>query len=178
MQAAAPLLSLSRRPHAKISTSACKGFIYSYKLFCRPTMSSDSTICQQHQAPGKQQQWRPCRVEGCNADLSLEKVYCQKKAVCSEHLKADAVSLRGAGDALHRFCQQCGKMQPLAEFKGHKRSCRASLDKRKLQPEVLATTRETRRSRRQLEMLLLSEQQQQQQLAAVWGCAGCARAFA
>lgn len=27
------------------------------------------------------------QVEGCNANLSLEKVYCQKKAVCSEHLK-------------------------------------------------------------------------------------------
>jgi hypothetical protein len=27
------------------------------------------------------------QVEGCTADLSLDKVYCQKKAVCSEHLK-------------------------------------------------------------------------------------------
>jgi hypothetical protein len=27
------------------------------------------------------------QVEGCAADLSLEKVYCQKKAVCSQRLK-------------------------------------------------------------------------------------------
>jgi hypothetical protein len=27
------------------------------------------------------------QVEGCTADLSSEKAYCQKKAVCSAHLK-------------------------------------------------------------------------------------------
>jgi hypothetical protein len=35
--------------------------------------------------------------------------------------QADAVALRNCGDSLYRFCQQCGKLQPLVEFKGKNR---------------------------------------------------------
>ncbi|KAF6250952.1 hypothetical protein COO60DRAFT_706206 [Scenedesmus sp. NREL 46B-D3] len=65
-----------------------------------------------------------CKVVGCSVDLSaLNKPYCVKRGVCPEHLKAEAVKCKGAGEQLWRFCQQCGKMERLQMFSGKNRSC-------------------------------------------------------
>lgn len=58
---------------------------------------------------------------GCNVDLSKCKSYCLKKRLCPEHLTAQALLKRGGGKELWRFCQQCGKLEPLALFDGIKR---------------------------------------------------------
>jgi hypothetical protein len=54
-----------------------------------------------------------CRVPGCLATLSL--YYNWRYRICMEHRKASAVLL----DAVNqRFCQLCGKFQPVSEFSG------------------------------------------------------------
>ncbi|KAF8061148.1 SPL1 [Scenedesmus sp. PABB004] len=73
-----------------------------------------------------------CRAVGCCVDLTaLSNPYCVKKNVCPEHLKAEAMQIKGGGDKLWRFCQQCGKLEPLVRFAGDKRSCRSSLQRRR-----------------------------------------------
>ncbi|WIA29506.1 hypothetical protein OEZ86_012007 [Tetradesmus obliquus] len=73
-----------------------------------------------------------CRVVGCCVDLSaLGKPYCLKRRVCPEHLKAAAVQCKGAGAQLWRFCQQCGRMEPLQRFEGANHSCRQDLARRR-----------------------------------------------
>jgi hypothetical protein len=42
------------------------------------------------------------------------------------------VHCEGQGDALFRFCQQCGKLELLSRFEANKRSCRSSLSKRRI----------------------------------------------
>ncbi|WIA35142.1 hypothetical protein OEZ86_003619 [Tetradesmus obliquus] len=70
-------------------------------------------------APGaRKQRERCCKASGCCADLrSLGKPYCLKKGLCPEHMKTDALRLKGGGDQLWRYCQQCGKLEPLSCFK-------------------------------------------------------------
>jgi hypothetical protein len=47
-------------------------------------------------------------------------------------LQAEAVLCEGQGDSLFRFCQQCGKLEPLNCFDSDKRSCRKSLNRRRI----------------------------------------------
>jgi hypothetical protein len=63
------------------------------------------------------------QVQGCTADLSSAGVskYCLKKRLCAKHLRADSVKIDGKGDSMFRFCQQCGKLEPLSCFEGDKR---------------------------------------------------------
>ena len=44
--------------------------------------------------------------------------------ICREHNKARVVNVRGVPS---RWCQQCGKFEPLAVFKGNRRSCYVKL---------------------------------------------------
>lgn len=47
------------------------------------------------------------QVEGCDADLSLEnKAYCQKKRICSQHMRAECIIRPGDNQDLWRFCFQ------------------------------------------------------------------------
>eukprot|EP00775_Hariotina_reticulata_P005803 gene5803-6043_t len=54
-----------------------------------------------------------------------------KRNCCTEHIRADAIQKKGH-EGYWRFCFQCGKLEPLSEFDGTKRSCRARLQKRKV----------------------------------------------
>lgn len=66
-----------------------------------------------------------CQVEGCLADVGGKEYHARYK-ICEAHLKAPMV-VRGGQE--QRFCQQCGKFQPLTDFDADKRSCRERLDK-------------------------------------------------
>ncbi|WIA14961.1 hypothetical protein OEZ85_001672 [Tetradesmus obliquus] len=90
-------------------------------------------------APGaRKQRERCCKASGCCADLrSLGNIsqalghralkpYCLKKGLCPEHMKTDALRLKDGGDQLWRYCQQCGKLEPLSCFK-HARVYRVQL---------------------------------------------------
>jgi hypothetical protein len=46
--------------------------------------------------------------------------------VCEEHLRTPQLMIEGVSS---RFCQQCGKFEPLSSFDGAKRSCRARLQR-------------------------------------------------
>ena len=58
------------------------------------------------------------QVSGCGKDLTKEKEYYQRYRICEEHLKLGTLLVEGC---LQRFCQQCGRFQPLADFDGNKR---------------------------------------------------------
>jgi hypothetical protein len=53
-------------------------------------------------------------------------------AAAAAAAQADAVLCEGQGDGLFRFCQQCGKLEPLPHFDSDKRSCRNSLNRRRI----------------------------------------------
>ncbi|KAF8073215.1 SPL8 [Scenedesmus sp. PABB004] len=73
-----------------------------------------------------------CRAAGCAADLAAAGgAYSARKRLCPVHLKAAAMRCRDAA-GLWRFCQQHGRLEPLESFDGHRRSCRASLERRAL----------------------------------------------
>jgi hypothetical protein len=57
-------------------------------------------------------------VDGCGALLAASKAYYQRHKVCAYHLGALAAPIGGVAC---RFCQQCGKFQPLEEFDTDKR---------------------------------------------------------
>lgn len=65
-----------------------------------------------------------CQAEGCTADLSHAKHYHRRHKVCEFHSKASTVLTSGF---TQRFCQQCSRFHPLAEFDQEKRSCRKRL---------------------------------------------------
>ena len=66
-----------------------------------------------------------CQVEGCNRDLGDLRGYHKRYRICLEHLKAQAVIVKGKQC---RFCQQCGRFHELSEFQGARRSCRHRLE--------------------------------------------------
>eukprot|EP00775_Hariotina_reticulata_P011439 gene11439-11585_t len=58
-----------------------------------------------------------CKVDDCHQVLSSSKAYYQRHRVCAAHLAA----MSAVVDAVEcRFCQQCGKFQPLEEFDADK----------------------------------------------------------
>lgn len=65
-----------------------------------------------------------CRVPECRRVLNGLKRYHKRYRICPDHLKMSHVVLDGVDS---RFCQLCGKFQPLGDFDGAKRSCRAKL---------------------------------------------------
>ena len=67
-----------------------------------------------------------CQVEDCRAPLEGLKEYHQRYKVCDHHLKMEYIERDGQK---YRFCQQCGRFQPLDEFDDRKRSCRARLQR-------------------------------------------------
>lgn len=64
------------------------------------------------------------QVPGCEVDLSTLSGYHRRHRVCHIHLKTPEVQLHGQ---LARFCQQCGRFQPLEDFQDTRRSCKAAL---------------------------------------------------
>jgi hypothetical protein len=67
-----------------------------------------------------------CQVDDCRAPLEGLKDYHQRYKVCDTHLKIEWIEREGKKV---RFCQQCGRFQPVEEFDDMKRSCRARLQK-------------------------------------------------
>lgn len=65
-------------------------------------------------------------MEGCDARLDGMKEYHQRYKICMDHLKTDYVV---RNNIKMRFCQQCGRFEPLEEFDGDKRSCRSRLER-------------------------------------------------
>ena len=61
------------------------------------------------------------QVEGCDADLHADKIYNQRKRLCSAHMAAEAVYKRDQPCQEWRFCFQCGKLEPLELFDGKQR---------------------------------------------------------
>jgi len=50
--------------------------------------------------------------------------YCIRRRLCQEHLAAEQVQKRNGDSTLWRFCQQCGKLEPLDRFQGKRRYAR------------------------------------------------------
>ena len=67
-----------------------------------------------------------CQVDGCGMDLTELKPYFHRAKVCMSHCKAPEVLL---GGMQHRFCQQCGKLEPIDLFEGARRSCSKMLER-------------------------------------------------
>ncbi|KAG2436212.1 hypothetical protein HXX76_006524 [Chlamydomonas incerta] len=67
-----------------------------------------------------------CVVEGCGVSLAGLKRYFTRLRICEAHLACPQIVVDGV---LSRFCQQCGRFQPLDEFTGKKKSCTARLEK-------------------------------------------------
>ncbi|WIA35897.1 hypothetical protein OEZ86_004278 [Tetradesmus obliquus] len=62
-----------------------------------------------------------CQALGCTADLAADGRYCIKRRLCKQHLKATSLRRNRSGaDGEFRFCQQCGKLEPLSAFEGMK----------------------------------------------------------
>lgn len=93
-------------------------------LEARPahTKEQAAAASQQRRAPAT------CQVEGCGADLTHLRYFFRKQRICEHHARADVVT-DAAGRQL-RFCQQCTRLEPLANFTVGRRSCKASLAKR------------------------------------------------
>ncbi|WIA31239.1 hypothetical protein OEZ86_001237 [Tetradesmus obliquus] len=73
-----------------------------------------------------------CQAAGCSVDVAtLGTTYNAKKTICGVHMRAASMCCRGKGDALFRYCQQCGKLEQLELFSGDSHSCRASLARRR-----------------------------------------------
>ncbi len=65
---------------------------------------------------------KTCQVEGCCKDLSCLRPYrtFSESAFVESTMATDQVDVAGAP---HRFCQKCGRLEPLDAFDGAKRSC-------------------------------------------------------
>mmetsp|Transcript_28747 Transcript_28747/g.80946 ORF Transcript_28747/g.80946 Transcript_28747/m.80946 type:complete len:264 (-) Transcript_28747:673-1464(-) len=72
---------------------------------------------------------RLCCADGCKAELSQLKEYFRRRKLCEECINSREIQYCGQS---MRFCQQCSKLHPVAEFDGPKRSCRKRLEKHRL----------------------------------------------
>ncbi|KAK3122138.1 hypothetical protein QOZ80_8BG0665580 [Eleusine coracana subsp. coracana] len=82
-----------------------------------------------------------CQVDDCRADLTSAKDYHRRHKVCEIHSKTTKALV---ANQMQRFCQQCSRFHPLAEFDEGKRSCRRRLAghnrrRRKTQPTDVAS---------------------------------------
>ncbi|KAJ7517963.1 hypothetical protein O6H91_21G048200 [Diphasiastrum complanatum] len=81
-----------------------------------------------------------CQAEGCTADMSRAKHYYRRHKVCEHHSKASHIFANGQAQ---RFCQQCSRLHPVAEFDDAKRSCRKRLadhNRRRRKPQMIGST--------------------------------------
>jgi hypothetical protein len=67
---------------------------------------------------------RVCRVEGCGRALTGLRTYFKRVRICPEHHAADEIA---TSNGMQRFCQKCGRLQPLEAFDGSRRSCARKL---------------------------------------------------
>ncbi|KAI7835892.1 hypothetical protein COHA_010236 [Chlorella ohadii] len=85
-----------------------------------------------------EQAMEPATVPGCGVDLVGLAQFYRRVRICEEHGKAHSIT--DAQGRVMRFCQQCSKLQPLELFMGDRRSCAASLDKRRARRNVAAAS--------------------------------------
>jgi len=88
----------------------------------KPTTSSNPTIRGARAASGL------CQIPGCCARLTENdfRTGHPRFQMCKIHKDALDIDIEGN---LHRFCQQCGRLQVSLDFDGLKRSCRQSLER-------------------------------------------------
>lgn len=86
--------------------------------------SHGNRFCRTGISPCTGSQIPQCQAEGCKANLSTAKHYHRRHKVCELHSKASTVVV---GGFIQRFCQQCSRFHPRAEFDEGKRSCRKRL---------------------------------------------------
>lgn len=67
-----------------------------------------------------------CQVPDCGKKLMDMKRYYKRYKICPEHMEMEYILVEGHKI---RFCQQCGRFQPLNDFDGAKKSCRERLAK-------------------------------------------------
>lgn len=67
-----------------------------------------------------------CQVPDCGKTLMDMKRYYKRYKICPEHMEMEFLVVDGHKI---RFCQQCGRFQPLDDFDGAKKSCRERLAK-------------------------------------------------
>lgn len=94
-------------------------------------------------SPGSGGNYPMCQVDNCREDLSKSKDYHRRHKVCEFHSKATKALV---GKQMQRFCQQCSRFHPLAEFDEGKRSCRRRLaghNKRRRKTQAEDTTSPT-----------------------------------
>lgn len=135
-----------------MSENALSGAPSRKEAYPQPKVSAQQLSPEgQHARKGKHNIY--CRVPSCCRVLNTLKRYHRRYRICPEHLKMSHVTLEGTDC---RFCQLCGKFQPLCDFDGAKRSCRAKLarhnerrQKCKDEEAVLDVYREPCRNRNQ-----------------------------
>ncbi|GAB4818529.1 hypothetical protein N2152v2_005575 [Parachlorella kessleri] len=65
---------------------------------------------------------------------------CQRYKICPEHVQMHSMLRDGVP---HRFCQQCGRFQPLTEFDEDRRTCRRKLERHNARRRKKTGTRRT-----------------------------------
>ncbi|WIA32586.1 hypothetical protein OEZ86_003392 [Tetradesmus obliquus] len=156
-------MAYASRTHSKIA-AFCEAWELHSSLGSTGAMASTDSSTSSGGA--KRSKLSTCKAQGCNMDLSDAGKYCLKKRLCPRHLRADALRLTDQGEALFRFCQQCGKLEPLARFEGNKRSCRTSLAKRRIShadDDTAAARAQPIHACQQQQRQQQQQQQQQQQ---------------
>jgi hypothetical protein len=74
-----------------------------------------------------------CRVIGCDADLSDQKIINRKYRLCQVHKPAEALLVDGT---LCRFCSQCSSLRPVVNFEETKRACKECCIIRRNTPRI------------------------------------------
>ncbi|GAB4813349.1 hypothetical protein N2152v2_000395 [Parachlorella kessleri] len=69
-----------------------------------------------------------CQVVGCQSQTP-KKIYYQRHKICLHHANLEALVLDGQS---MRWCQQCGRFQPLGDFDGTRKTCRTVLKQHNL----------------------------------------------
>lgn len=87
-------------------------------------LHADAPLDSPVDCPNKVKESPCCKVPGCKKVLIGLKRYHRRYKICPDHLKMSVVIING--DEC-RFCQLCGKFQPLCDFDGTRRSCRTKL---------------------------------------------------
>lgn len=96
-------------PHAVLDNRASVMTIHQPPMRARGARASSHPVCQ---------------VPGCCKDLTGSRGYHQRYKICDEHFRVPSMELNGQ---TVRFCQQCGKFQPISEFHDDRRSCTIQL---------------------------------------------------
>jgi len=65
-----------------------------------------------------------CQIEGCTTDIRKLKPYHRRHRICEKHERDPEVLINGTK---MRFCQMCGRVQPVEDFDGLRRTCRDRL---------------------------------------------------